>query len=282
MGKPKFRKTASKNPQALKSAPTAPERGNTITLSGNQCVWWFFTWNNYSECDVSQMLTFLNAKARTYAFQRETGENGTKHLQGCFQLYSKARWTEFNLSQKIHWEKVVHPLQSLMYCTKNETRDPGTTPYTRGLPAPISVREPSAKWELDILDIIHQPADLRKIYWFWENKGNFGKSSFVKYLVVREKAMPCIGGRLQDICNLVVNQGDREFNIVVFDIPRGHGGHVSYDALECMKNGLIVNTKYEAAFHVFNSPHIIIFANEPPANPEKLSEDRWVITELTN
>ena len=41
-----------------------------------------------------------------YAFQEETGEQGTPHLQGIISLKKKMRDTEFNLPSKIHWENL--------------------------------------------------------------------------------------------------------------------------------------------------------------------------------
>ena len=43
---------------------------------------------------------------------------------------------------------------------------------------------------------------------------------------------------------------------------------------------MICNTKYETGVKIFNSPHIICFANFPPDNLEQLSADRWIITNL--
>lgn len=69
-------------------------------------------------------------------------------------------------------------------------------------------------------------------------------------------------------------------NCIIFDIPRNHGGNISYDTLECIKNGMVCNTKYETGVKLFNPPHVIVFANELPSDTEKLSADRWIIKEL--
>jgi hypothetical protein len=54
---------------------------------------------------------------------------------------------------------------------------------------------------------------------------------------------------------------------------------VSYSSIECIKNGMITNTKYETGFKVFNPPHVVVFSNFPP-DEEKLSADRWNIKEI--
>ena len=66
----------------------------------------------------------------------------------------------------------------------------------------------------------------------------------------------------------------------MFDIPRANRGHISYASLECIKNGMVCNTKYETGVKIFNSPHVFIFANFPPDDEGQLSEDRWHIMKL--
>jgi hypothetical protein len=80
--------------------------------------------------------------------------------------------------------------------------------------------------------------------------------------------------------NLVFNQDMDTCNVVFFDIPRNHGGKISYSSLESIKNGMVCNTKYETGVKVFNSPHIFCFANFPPDDESCLSQDRWKITQL--
>lgn len=68
--------------------------------------------------------------------------------------------------------------------------------------------------------------------------------------------------------------------IVIFDLPRCTLNRVNYAAIEDLKNGHIVNFKYETGSKIFNPPHVIIFANEPPEDLRLLSNDRWVIEKL--
>ena len=70
-------------------------------------------------------------------------------------------------------------------------------------------------------------------------------------------------------------------SVIVIDVPRDNGNTVSYKAIEQIKNGMICNTKYETGMKLFNSPHIIIFANMPPEE-HKLSADRWKIFEISS
>ena len=106
------------------------------------------------------------------------------------------------------------------------------------------------------------------------------KLVFVLFMNVKHKVLFCCGGKYSDIMNLVFNQDMNECSCVIFDIPRANKGHISYSALESIKNGMVCNTKYETGVKVFNSPHVIVFANFPPDDESMLSDDRWLITEL--
>ena len=79
-----------------------------------------FTINNYTEEDIKNM-TCVDAE---YVFQEETGNNGTKHLQG-FVYFKNA--VSFNSVKKIHgsahWEAAKKPkLACIRYCSKTDTR----------------------------------------------------------------------------------------------------------------------------------------------------------------
>ena len=53
---------------------------------------------------------------------------------------------------------------------------------------------------------------------------------------------------------------------------------VSYESIEMFKDGVLVQTKYEVVPKVHPSPHLFVFANWEPADPEgRLTADRWNI-----
>ena len=68
-------------------------------------------------------------------------------------------------------------------------------------------------------------------------------------------------------------------NVVLFDIPRDNGNKISYKSIESIKNGVVYSPKYESKHKLFNSPHVICFANCLP-EVEKMSDDRWCIEEI--
>jgi len=70
-----------------------------------------------------------------------------------------------------------------------------------------------------------------------------------------------------------------EIDIILWDLPRTMEDYVSYSAIEELKNGIFHSGKYESKMVLFNSPHVIIFANFPPRE-SALSADRWKIKRI--
>ena len=136
-------------------------------------------------------------------------------------------------------------------------------------------------WQEKLDKVLQEEPNDRTIYWIWESAGNTGKSSYVKYQVIKHKAIFCDGGKKADLINLVFNTDMDVVNTIIWDLPRSAGSNVSYNTLESVKNGLVCNTKYETGVKAFNSPHVVVFANVPP-DTSQLSQDRWVVLEIVD
>ena len=126
---------------------------------------------------------------------------------------------------------------------------------------------------------LEKQPDNRKIYWLWSHRGEMGKSTMTKHLVVNHKAVFCSSGKQSDIINVIHNSDMDVSKIVVFDLPRQNGNKVAYAAIESIKNGLICNTKFETGFKAFDPPHVVVFSNAPPLY-ETMSADRFIVTQL--
>jgi len=232
--------------------------------------------NNYSNDEIIKVGSVLQQYAKYAIIEKEVGEKGTPHLQGYFELKTKGRPIELFKNNRIHFEKAKGTReQNNIYCSKEDN-----IIISIGRPKPIKIIQTLYDWQKKIEDLILTEPDDRKIYWFYEQKGGIGKSQFIKYCAVKHKVLFTSGGKYSDIMNLVFNSNMDETTCVMFDIPRANEGHISYAALESIKNGMVCNTKYETGVKLFNSPHIICFANFLPETPEKLSADRWIITNL--
>jgi len=252
--------------------------GNTVTSpskkQGTERKYYCFTVHNY-EADYDIIIHQLKAISNKGIVGKEIcPTTGKKHLQGYIELKKKTRITALKIKGKPHWEACKgNETQNITYCQKEND-------YVMwGFPKPIKIIEKLYPWQKMIEDIYHEEPDDRTIYWFWETKGNVGKSAFIKYMAVKHKILLCTGGKYSDIMNLVFNQDMNECKCVCFDIPRSHHNSISYASLESIKNGMVCNTKYETGMKIFNSPHIFVFANFEP-DMENLSYDRWKVQEL--
>jgi len=256
-------------------------QGNTDSCArkqGNQSKYWCFTYNNYEADTIEQLEQVFNHECQWYLFQEETGEEGTPHLQGNLCLKVKQRMTQLKvIDPKIHWESTKSVKASLVYCSKYETRTGKI--YSKGIDIPeqLDIDEP-AGWQLKVMDIVKEKPNKRTIHWFWEPDGCVGKTQLCKYLVAKHDAI-MLTGKSSDMYHMISKFPNKR-KLFVIDCPRSMQEFINYGAIEQIKNGLIFSGKYEGCQLVFNSPHVIVFANEQP-NLLKMSQDRWNITRIS-
>jgi len=266
--------------------PSVPEPDGNNVSSGSKSLKvspkykYDFVINNYTEDEVCQLFQVIPIIAKKAICAKEVGENGTPHIQAYISLKKKERITGLmNKYPKCFGRASFRVCRNepalIEYCKKD-----GNIFINIGFPKPIQIIQELRPWQLAIEKLFFQPVNDRKIYWFWETVGGVGKSSFVKYMVVKHLCLFCDGGKKSDLINLVFNNNMDECRCIIWDIPRSTKGSISYATLESVKNGLICNTKYETGIKAFNPPHIFVFANFPPDKPEELSVDRWEIYNL--
>lgn len=253
--------------------------GNTVTppvKQGNLSNYWFFTLNNHKESQIDRLDQIFRHECRWFVFQEEIGESGTPHLQGSCCFRDRKRLTALKqIDPTIHWEVTKSINASLEYCTKYESCTGRQWIYNIKTPPRIELEEPYG-WQLNVLNIIKQKPDKRTIHWFWEKTGGVGKTSLAKYLVVKHDAI-VVTGKSNDMFHAIAKK--KHPIIVVVDVPRSTQDYVNYGAIEMIKNGLIFSGKFDSCQLVFNSPHVIVFANEKP-DISKMSSDRWNIIEI--
>ena len=127
------------------------------------------------------------------------------------------------------------------------------------------------------MKIIESKPDIRKVHWYWCAEGGSGKTTFSKYLMWHFNAVKIDKGKYSDIMNIMFNAVEKR--TVIIDIPRSRYNNIDYDAIESLKSGIVVNTKYETGTQLIKCPHIIVFANAEP-DKEMLSADRWHIVNI--
>jgi len=267
------------------------EMGNTKP-SPKRCVpskFWCFTLNNYKIEDLETLETSFHTFCHFWVFGKEKAPTtGMIHLQGYCEFKVKTRPLEVtSLKQlKIHWEKRKGTrYQAYIYCTKENDYKIG------GIPPEPDVGEEALecikteqlfKWQRDIVELIKEKPDPRKIYWYVDRVGNTGKSELVRYLCINHNAI-LLGGKTNDMKYGVmkyIEKNKRNPKIILIDLPRTYDNdYLSYAGIEEVKNGMFFNTKYESEMVIFNRPHIVIFSNEEPKK-ENLTRDRWMVSEI--
>lgn len=277
------------------------EKGFTGPTTRGQYVYWCFTLNNYVDGDVERLRQLFNIGCSWYRFQKEIGEqNKIPHLQGVCHFKGKMRLSQLrnHYSNRAHWEPTGCAAAN-DYCAKNETfagerweggkmrepkqlKDKSTTIKDPILTNKITLEQLNDEQKELIKQFLTKcPKDDRTLYWFWERIGNWGKTLVALYLIDNYGAI-LLAGAGKDAINgffSYIKENEKVPPIVIFDIPRCSEGHISYNAIEQIKNGCIFNSKYETGMLRFDKPHIIVFSNEEP-NYKKLSRDRWQVKNL--
>lgn len=286
---------------------------------------WCFTINNPTE-ENETTLQALDVKYLVYG--RETGEQGTFHLQG-FVIWHHAK--SLTSSREHLGGGHLEPArgtnaQAADYCKKD-----GNYYETGELPAPSgqgSVWKDFQEWvrELDhwptdtefadrfpnlfvryyggaqrLIGLYHQrvrpvngdyrvgwqselkhdldgTADDRSIIFIVDKVGDEGKTWFTqKYRSQHpDKVQVLRAGASKDQAHAVLETR----SIFFFDIPRGKMEFLSYDLLECLKDGMVFSPKYESKEKWWmENNHVVVFCNEMP-DLNKLSEDRFDVREI--
>ena len=239
----------------------------------------FFTYYGYTNDEIAPLVATLKKFAYKGKIQTELGEkNKGLHLQGMIWCKEKHRDTEFKLSKKIHWETMKDVDNVRNYCNKDETFT-GDFRTSWGFPAPLKLITPNKWWQQEILELLKTEPDDRKVHWYWSHAGEIGKSQFAKYCVAKIECMFFEEGSKKDIMHLIFEAPEERLERMIVDVPRDNGNNISYKAIESIKNGMIYSPKYEGGYKLFNSPHIVIFANEEPQY-HRLSRDRWVVKNI--
>lgn len=266
-----------------KSKSSSPPKSKQSTQLMRLC----FTYNNYKNEHIEILETTFQDfwKTKKYVFQEEIGEKcQTPHLQGSIWFTKKTRWEELKLSfgNLMRWTMMRNEDASEKYCQKSKTSKPDSKPHIWGFPKPLKLITPDRWWQKDILKIFETEADDRTVHWYWSKEGGIGKSSFVKYCLATygKKCVFIDEGKKADIMYTIMEADMDLCEVVLFDIPRDNGNKISYKSIESIKNGNIYSPKYESKSKIFNAPHVVCFANEPPDLNDRLSNNRFIITEI--
>lgn len=232
---------------------------------------------------------FFNLIAKKFVFQlEECPTTKTHHYQCYINLKVKKRRTElikmfnsrgFNGADiRVASSNGKEILKS--YAMKKESRLDGPWadhPIYLGRDLIKSLRP----WQQEVVNMLDQPVHPRRIWWYYDKDGGVGKSSLGKYMYFHHKVIMLKVGKASDILNLVYKLPAQK--MYIFDIARTVRKDLlidMYTAIEEVKTGYIVNTKYETGVKLFDRPHIIVFSNYKPKK-DALSSDMLMLKDLS-
>lgn len=268
------------------SVPSVPGQGNTATCPGNAKYKYCFTINNYTNEEVENLKEFCAKCAKIYIVGDEKGEKcETPHLQGYINLLKKDRITGLKKHacfKRAHIECCKGSEQdNIKYCSKENVL------FTNiKFPRKVKIITELFPWQKTIEEKLTLENNDRSVLWLGDFEGCNGKSQFMKYMIATYGCIFCCGGKRNDLLNLCYNQKEylesADPAIIIWDLPRDiDDNYISYETIECLKNGIIVNLKYETGGFIINSPNILILSNKMPLL-NKLTSDRWEIYTIEN
>lgn len=238
---------------------------------------WFFTWNSYPE-DWKQI---IRINCEKFVAQPEVGDTGNHHIQATI-YFKNARTHE--QCRKIFPGANIKPIKNAMaamnYCRKHETRTAeGIDNVVKKVKDPLEGKL-LHEWQTMVLNRIAEPAQDRTINWIVDEVGNAGKTALAKHLCLTRDDCLYLTGKCADMKYGVFKWlQKRTLKVAILDFTRSQESFISYQGIEEIKNGIFYNTKYESEMCIYDSPHVIIFANFWP-EMDKLSADRWNIVDL--
>lgn len=262
-------------------APSGAERFGNTKVRPNCMKHWVFTWNNYPGGAKDLIINLGGAKI--IVAQEEVGEQGTPHIQGYVEFNKKCRPMGL-LPESVHWEKCSNVKASIEYCRKDSTRSGWRLEI--GVRAKLSPKIINYRpWQAELDILLHEEPDERTINWYWEKTGCTGKTTFARdWCIKHPNETLYVSGKSADIkfgIQKFLESNKNTLKYIFIDVPRTNIDYVSYEAIESIKNGIFFSGKYESGMVMFESPHVVIFANEEPKY-DKVSADRWRVLEIND
>lgn len=284
--------------------------------SKQQLFKWVFTINSSEHSPSMQQIYNLLSDAfkrdegvKDATFQIEVGTVTERpHIQGrihyvkkrtkssVLQYFKTIYLTTFSdASDTLYKNTTISPEQdaqaSIAYCSKSETRYPGTDTFHKLYKVPAYTgRDVSfignnlRPWQRFVMKLLDdKPYDTRKIYWFVDHIGASGKSCFAKYLLFNFPTSVGIiddSGTSAQLKATAYNIGPREVYLV--DLPRVRPSTMDdiMRCLEVIKGGRLSTTLYGGAAPIlFDPPLMLVFSNSYPKT-EDMSRDRWQIYKI--
>jgi hypothetical protein len=232
-------------------------------------------------------------KVKTLVYQIERGEKtGVIHYQGFLHLQDRIRpgTLMISLNRLGYFGIETKPKardssdqQCIDYCSKHETRLQGPFSYPeiyRGQDLNKILLEPY-DWQKNFNEILNQNPEKRVIYWLFDPIGNTGKTEWCKTRRFFNNALVLGWGRQQDLFH--VRKSFENKKEILFNLTKAMPDNVNVNdfssALEAIKDGMFLSTKYIPEERSTFVPHVVVLSNQLPAE-DSMSENRFKICRI--
>lgn len=253
---------------------------------------YLYSWRSHNT-DVEGWKRWCKTWGKHWTFQLEKGEaTEREHCQGIISLKTKRTKAEcivIMMDLPEYFEPMMNRTIKggceAFYVTKDDTRIDG--PWSdkdealyiprqyRGLemrlkPWQQTIWDSSEWWEDRTINVIVDP------------RGNNGKSTIAALMEIHGRGidLPPTNEKkelIQSLADILIEKGERIPKSVFIDIPRADKQDKLfglYAAIEQIKKGKVIDTRYSYKQWWFDSPVVWVFCNEPP-HAGYVSSDRW-------
>lgn len=256
---------------------------------------YYFSFTLHKECDKEEIIKDLSDNCDKWVFQQEKGkETGKLHWQGNIHVKDKVRVTTINKSFNGPMKfarfsatsnEGIKTDAANFYCLKEDTRVDGPwademSKVTLRIEVPWDLAKITEwkPWQLSIFESLKDKDD-RHVNVLYDPEGGNGKSKVMKMAGWKKWAgiIPSVGDA-KDLIQACCSMGPRPAYIL--DLPRtGESDtHINSQmrAIECIKNGYVIDFRYKFQEVIFGSPIIWVFTNHK-LDKSKLSKNRWIV-----
>jgi hypothetical protein len=138
------------------------------------------------------------------------------------------------------------------------------------------------KWQKDLVTYLNDNTPgPRKILFIIDEERNAGKSEIVSNLEFLFPGKTVFSIPPQDLTSMASLIPDDGVDIVILDCPRQRQYDIAYEFLENLKDGLVVQTKYQPIAKSFVPPHVVVLMNRNPKTGKTiLSPGHYAINEV--
>jgi len=141
---------------------------------------------------------------------------------------------------------------------------------------PLEWRE----WQQQLLTILNDRVDDRKIIWIYDPVGSGGKSRLAAYVEdwMDGILLTQLGGA-RDTATILANESTLNDRPIMIDLPRQAQAHAIYEPLEAIKNGRMTAIKYQGKRMRWRPGHVCVMANFLPESTA-WTWDRYFVFEI--